>query len=101
MLATLAVDRVPIDAPAKFDDDGQDALGGLVSKDLLLPRRRPVDVPVRVGREKSPTTRSRRRRGRGGHSAIAELFINDEALGRGERLEQVAVHLAAASELVG
>ena len=36
MLTALAEERVPIDAPAKFDDDGQGALSALVSKDLLL-----------------------------------------------------------------
>ena len=98
-LATLAVDRVPIDAPAKFDDDGRDALGGLVSKDLLFlegDRWTFRSESVREVAYNTLTKASRARR----HAAIAELFINDEALGRGERLEQVAVHLAAASELV-
>ena len=90
---------MPIDAPAKFDDDGRDALGGLVSKDLLFlegDRWTFRSESVREVAYNTLTKASRARR----HAAIAELFINDEALGRGERLEQVAVHLAAASELV-
>ena len=48
-LATLAVDRVPIDAPAKFDDDGRGRARRPRVEGPPLPRRRPVDVPVRVG----------------------------------------------------
>ncbi len=100
MLTALAEDRVPIDAPAKFDDDGQGALSALVSKDLLLlegDRWTFRSESVREVAYNTLTKASRARR----HSAIAELFVNDEAMGKGERLEQVAVHLAAASELVG
>ena len=98
-LATLAVDRVPIDAPAKYDDDGRNALEGLVAKDILFlegDRWTFRSESVREVAYNTLTKASRARR----HAAIAELFVNDEALGRGERLEQVAVHLAAASELV-
>ena len=100
MLTALAEERVPIDAPAKFDDDGQGALSALVSKDLLLlegDRWTFRSESVREVAYNTLTKASRARR----HSAIAELFVNDEAMGKGERLEQVAVHLAAASELVG
>jgi class 3 adenylate cyclase/predicted ATPase len=98
-LASLAEERVPIDAPAKYDDDGKGALGGLVAKDLLVlegDRWTFRSESVREVAYNTLTKASRARR----HSAIADIFQNDELMGRGERLEQVAVHLAAASELV-
>jgi len=98
-LVALADERVPVEAPAKYDDDGSGALSGLVAKDLLElegDRWTFRSESVREVAYNTLTKASRARR----HAAIAEMFANDEAMGRGERLEQVAVHLAAASELV-
>ena len=98
-LYTLSASRVPADAPAKFDGDGREAIEGLVAKDMLFLESDRWTFRSESVREVAYNTLTKASRARR-HAAIAELFIADEAMGKGERLEQVAMHLAAASEIV-
>ncbi len=98
-LYTLSASRVPADAPAKFDGDGREAIEGLVAKDMLFVEGDRWTFRSESVREVAYNTLTKASRARR-HAAIAELFVADEAMGKGERLEQVAMHLAAASEIV-